>query len=585
MAAFFHHFQNWLGGRTPLFPDPSVLLELAVLLITGFAFARLARRFRLPVVTGQILGGIVLGHYVLRVFPDSGYAAFAPITDFALGLIGFSIGSHLDFRRLHNAGRRIFWIALTDMVVTPVLVYAGLRYLAGVSLEVSLVCAAIAIATSPGSTLHVVREKRARGPLTQTLLGVVALNNVLAIFAFYLVYCFILYPGGAGAFGSMQTMGRGLLLFAASLGIGSLIAAGVIFFTERRQTSISFLSVVFLSVVLSVGMSEALHLSGVLSSLVLGMLLANASRNREQLFSAFGALEDEIFGLFFILAGTHVNFHAIQTASLAGLLYIGIRFLGKFGAPFLGAVLGGAPKKLARQMAWVLHPTGGVAIGLVLLCERTKNLDEVAGTITAIVLSAVVVNEIFGPILTGLTIRRAGEQDQNRLRLMEFIQEEYILTNLHAADKWEALDQLATFLYQSHDCRNMPLAELKRSVMEREREISTGIGDGLAIPHAIIEQGPRIQGVIGVAPDGIDFEALDDEPVYIFFLVATPADNYQLHLHVLANIAKIFGHHPHIRDQIVKAKSAAEVFAILQAEEIQELNPFFDEWTEGEKFA
>ncbi|OQX70927.1 MAG: hypothetical protein B6D62_03185 [Candidatus Cloacimonas sp. 4484_275] len=125
--------------------------------------------------------------------------------------------------------------------------------------------------------------------------------------------------------------------------------------------------------------------------------------------------------------------------------------------------------------------------------------------------------------------------------------------------------------------REISLEDLKKSIVEREKEISTGIGDNLAIPHAIIEGGPKIRGVIGISRKGINFESIDGQPVHIIVLIATPKKNYDLHLHVLANIAKIFGHNPEIKNRLVQAKSPEEVFEILQSEEVENLNPFFEE--------
>ncbi len=106
-----------------------------------------------------------------------------------------------------------------------------------------------------------------------------------------------------------------------------------------------------------------------------------------------------------------------------------------------------------------------------------------------------------GPIFTGQALKRVGEADKDRIRLLEFLQEEFIMINLDNNDKWEALDILTEFLFRTHKCKEyMTLDELKNSVHERENEISTGIGNNIAIPHAIIKGGPRIMGVIGIHP-------------------------------------------------------------------------------------
>jgi len=117
------HLELWLHHKTALLGNPNSLLVLAILLIIGYIATKFARKLHLPAVTAQIVGGILVGHYVLNIFSDETFAAFSPITAFALGFIGFTIGSHLNFRKLHNSGKRILFIAFTDNIFTPLIVY------------------------------------------------------------------------------------------------------------------------------------------------------------------------------------------------------------------------------------------------------------------------------------------------------------------------------------------------------------------------------------------------------------------------------------------------------------------------------
>ncbi len=577
MQNFIDHLGNWLQHDTALINSPNPLLVLAVILIVGFVFSRLARKLKIPTVTMQILGGFILGHYVLNLFRDEAYVSFEPITNFALGFIGLTIGSHLNFRKLHNAGKRIILITLTDVILTPVIVFSALYWLAGLQFEISLLIAVIAITTAPGSTLHIVKEKRAKGIFTKTILAVVAFNNVLTILIFYIAYYFLYYRSAAHEFSLLGTIGNPLLLLMEALLVGGSVGYTVIYFTEKRKTTISFLTMVILAVIVTVGTSQLLHLSGILSSLILGMVITNFSKYKSVLFGAFKDIEIEVFTLFFVLAGTHLDIKVMAAAGFAGLILIISRLIGKTLGPFLGAHLANSIPIIKKNIGIALYPIAGVAIGLILLLENDPIFQVYSSEITAIVLTAVIVNELLGPVFTGKAIKNAGEEHKNRVRLMDFLQEEFIKIDITSHSKWEALDEMAEFMYKTHKVREISLQELKLGIIEREKEISTGIGDGLAIPHAIIDGGPKIRGVIGVSKDGIEFDSIDGKPVKLLFLIATPRKNYELHLHMLANIAKIFGHHPHITDQIIKARSSEEVFEILQAEEIEALNPFFED--------
>lgn len=577
MDSLFRQFTLWLSRKSSLFTDPTPLFVLAVILITGYVFTKISKKFKIPIVTGQIIGGIFLGKYLLNIFPTEAYESFVPISNFALGFFGLLIGSHLDFHKLHNAGKRIFLIFIFDALATPAIVFFSLYLLAGVDIIPSFLISAISITTAPSTTLHIIREKRAKGMFTKTILAVVALNNVMTILIFYAFYYYLFYNGATFHIDFINTIAKPALLLLEAILIGGIVGFSLIYITEKRKMKISFFILIILAVIFVSGISETFHLSGILSCLILGMILTNYSKHRQMLFGAFKEIEVEIFTIFFVLAGTHLDFSMMAIAKIAGITLIVSRLIGKTLMPTIGAYFAGSTKTIKKWIGIALYPFAGVAIGLVLIVENNNFFDEYSAHITAVVLTAVVINELLGPIFTGLAIKKSGEEHKNRIRLMDFLQEEFIKVDCEAKDKWEALDTLAAFMHKTHKMDDISLVDLKKSIVERENDISTGIGGNLAIPHAIIEGGPKIQGVIGVSRKGIEFDSLDDKPVHIIILIATPKQNYDLHLKVLANIAKIFGHHPHIKDQIIKSKSPEEVFEILQTEEIESLNPYFED--------
>ncbi|MEA2103559.1 MAG: PTS sugar transporter subunit IIA [Candidatus Cloacimonadota bacterium] len=574
----FSIFSQFFHRESALINNSNTLLVLAVILITGYIFTKIGEKLKIPTVTAQIIGGIVIGHYVLFIFPEQSYISFKPITNFALGFIGLLIGSHLNFWKLHNAGKRILSIALTDVVLTPIIVFISLKYVAHLSWEISLILSTISIATAPGSILHIIREKRAKGIFSKTLLAVVALNNVLTILIFYVAYYFIFYRRNISDLNIFYTLCKPLLLLLESIVIGGIVGFVVIYFSKKKKIQISFLSLVVLAIVVITGESELLHISGILPSLILGIVLTNFSHQQKTFFGAFKHIEKEVFTLFFVLAGTHLNFGAIKYAGYTGAIFIFARLIGKTVAPTLGATLAGSTQNIRKHIGFALYPIAGVAIGLVLLVNNSELFPIFASQLTAIVLTAVVVNELIGPILTGKAIKLAGEEHKDRIRLMDFVQEEFIKINLEAENKWDALNEMVIFMYKTHKIREISLKELQKSITKREKEISTGIGGNLAIPHAIIDEGPNIRGVIGVSQAGIPFDSIDEKPVHIIFLIATPRAYYDTyHLQMLANIAKIFGLHPNIKEKIIQAESPEEVFAIFQAEEVEKLNPFFED--------
>ncbi|MDP8231882.1 MAG: PTS sugar transporter subunit IIA, partial [Candidatus Zophobacter franzmannii] len=249
----------------------------------------------------------------------------------------------------------------------------------------------------------------------------------------------------------------------------------------------------------------------------------------------------------------------------------------KYVGARLGAQLAGAPQTVKKHIGFALYPMAALSLGLVTLTKNDSSFSQYASLINSIILTAIIFFDFLGPICTTWVLKKAGEINKDRLRLLDFLQEEFIIVNMKSKDKWESLDELTEFLYKTHRCRSISLKKLKEVVRAREKDMSTGIGNNIAIPHAIIEGGPRIQGVIGVSKEGIEFESLDGKPVNIIILIATPKEHYKYHLKALATISRIFGHNQQIKNQIIEANSAEEIFEIFQKEEVDQMNPFFEE--------
>ncbi len=577
MTIFLTHFKDWAAGNSVLIPGASPLLIVTVLLVIGIVFARLATLIKLPSITGQILAGVLIGHYALHFFEESAYRGLAPITNFVLGLIGLTIGSHLDFGKLHNAGKRIFFITLTDIIIVIPMIYFGMRFFTDVSPTVAVLIACIGGATAPGSVIHIVKEYKAKGILTKTVLACVALNNVIIILLYY--SCFYFFEGKAQGdeMNLLHMMAQPEIFLIKSVLAGGGTGLILLKIAKMGRKYFSFFSIVLIAVFISVGISETFHFSGLLSSLILGMIITNYSHYKNELFSAFSDLEEETYAIFFVLAGTHLDFAAMKAAGIAGIVFIAVRMTGKFIAPSLGAYLAGTSETIKKNIGISLFPLAGLAIGLVLILENDPALKGIYLQVNTIVLTAVVFYELTGPIFTGLAIKRAGEKGKNRLRLLDFLQEEYIKVDIEADNKWDALNEMCEFLYKTHRTKSVTLDELKKVVRKREEEISTAIGSNIAIPHAVINGGPQIQGVIGISQKGLDFDSLDGEPTHMIILIATPKDHYELHLKVLATVAKIFGHNPRIKELLIDAKTPERVFEILQNDDIDEMNPFFEQ--------
>ena len=358
--------------------------------------------------------------------------------------------------------------------------------------------------------------------------------------------------------------------------IGLCMALVLLWFTRRNSSLTYHFSSLIICLLLIAGVCRALQLPGFLSSMVLGFVVSNFSTKKHILLKSFANIEPGVFVLFFVLAGTHINFGMLRAAGIAGGAFVLARAAGKYLAPTLGAYLSNSSRSVKRWIGLALFPQAGIAIGLVLIVENQPLFAPFAYFLTAIVLGAVVVSEIIGPILTDMAIRGSGEVNKSRARLLDFLHEEYIMVGLQETDKWKALAELARFMHRIHAIREISEADLTKSIIEREHKMSTGIGEGLAVPHGMIEGGPKIRGVIGVSHKGIDYEAIDGKPVYLIVLIATPEAHYDQHIQVLAAVAKIFGQDPEIMNHIYRAKTAADIHEILQRGEPDAVNVFLE---------
>jgi mannitol/fructose-specific phosphotransferase system IIA component (Ntr-type) len=247
----------------------------------------------------------------------------------------------------------------------------------------------------------------------------------------------------------------------------------------------------------------------------------------------------------------------------------------------VGGVVSKTSRRIWSSIPLGLMPQAGIAIGLVVLLEGDPRIPrDITELVGAVVLAAVTINEIIGPFFTRAALRRAREAGLDRPRLMEFLQEEFILTDIQAEDKWDALAKLTDFFALTHNIRPRHRDKILASVVERERELSTAVGMGCAIPHGRIDAGSAVQGVLGICRDGIDFDAPDGAPVKLIVLIVTPKEHEKRHLEVMASLASMMSNEQ-VRERLVAAINANDAWEIIEHEEGRGYNYFLDELTEG----
>ena len=557
--------------------DPSPLLILAVVVVTGVVSGHLARMIRLPSVTGQILAGIVLGPSALRLFEAHAVHGLAPVTHFALAIIAVAVGSHLHLPRLKNARKRLLALFGAEITITPTIVFFGVVFLPGVDWTLALLLAALAISTAPATVLALVKEERAEGVFVKTLIAAVALNNLACITAFEVAHL--------TAQAWLDTDDDSLLLIllspARQIILATILGGGVALLLTMLSRNISnvksLATVSFAAILLTAGLADAFGISSLLSCLLFGFVLANLAPENEDIgHTVFDNFEGAIYAAFFTLAGMELDLRVAVAGGLVAGVVVVTRIMGKVSAAHVAMKIADAPAAVRRYLGVALVPQAGVAVGLVLVAQEDPTLGDMRQVLLAIGLTVVTVAEIIGPMSTRWALHRSGDAGRDRERIIDFIHEQNITTRLDGPDKESAIRQLVNLMIQSHGL-NVDREELLAQVLAREEEFSTCIGGGLAIPHAILPEGSVISGVIGISRDGLELETPDHRPVHCMVLLATPQDMRDRHLEVVGALARTIGHDHNLQHLLFGARSPAHVCEILRHEAFEEINVHIDE--------
>ncbi len=555
--------------------DP--LLIFSIILIGGMVGGWLAQKFHVPSITGNILAGVLIGPSVLGVVAEeTSIEQLRPLSTFAMGLIVVAIGAHLSYRRIHNALRRILSIAILEVLVCLAFVFLAVYWIAG-DVVLALLLGSLALSTAPGTNLAIVRESRGKGSYVKTLLSVVALDNILAIafFAFAQIVVADYYEAGLQNFSLARALLHPVALLIGSLAFGLALGKATEWAVVRH--SFHSFSTIFVAILLCTGLAKSLGLSPLLTSLFFGVYLGNSSRVVEEQIGALAPIEGLVYTIFFTLAGVTLHFNMLGQLGLLGVVFLVTRALGKSVGAMLGGVLSGSSRRIWVNIPLGLIPQAGVVIGLLVIMQSNPAIPrEMTSLVTTLVLAAVVLNEIIGPLTSRLGLQRAKEVNKDRRRLIEFMHEEFIKTDLKATDKWDALRQLCDFLVQTHRVDHVDPDELYRTVVEREKSESTAIGHGVAIPHGILDSGPAIQGVLGVFSEGLDYDAPDGRPVNIVMLIATPQDHRRQHLQVMASLAAMVSDEV-LRSRLVSAANANEAWEVIEEGETPTYNYFLED--------
>ncbi len=389
----------------PTLPQFNTLVYLGFLLIAGLLFGRLAKLVKLPNVTGYLVAGLLFGPYVLGVIPETTVASFSAVSEVALSFIAFNIGCGFKMSYFKKVGISPVIIAIFEAMVAVFLVQ-GCLIACGFDPAFSIILGAIAAATAPAATFMVIKQYNAKGPVTDTLMSVVAIDDAVALVAF--AFCVTIAKAMTGSADSLVLSVAkpfieifGALLLGSVLGL--LFKLPLRFFKKRSNRTIIMCGfVLFCS-----GIATQLGLSSLLACMMCGCIFCNISHESDSILGLADNITPPIFLLFFTLSGAQLNLKILPVVGIVGAIYIIVRVIGKFTGAWFGAKITRSSPTVSKYLGWTLVPQAGVAIGLTLVAQSV--VPEYAEQIRAVVLCGTLIYELIGPALTKIALTKAGE--------------------------------------------------------------------------------------------------------------------------------------------------------------------------------
>lgn len=384
----------------------NMLLSMAAAIALGLLLTRIAKKINLPNVTAYLVAGLAVGPYCLNLFDQDALAGVAQITSVALGFIAFSIGGEFKWESLKRVGTKAVIITLFQALAALALVDIVLLVF-GFDVPLSITLGAIATATAPAATLMVVRQYRAQGTMTNTLLSVVAMDDAvgLAAFSISLAIAQSLTSGAAPTLYNMLI--SPLLEIILSLVVGGLLGALLSFLMRFFRSRANRLSLMLAAVLAGVALADGYGLSSLLTCMAIGAAMVNLRDDSEMLVETIDRWTPPLFTLFFVISGAELDLHVLSTVGILGLLYILARSLGKYFGARVGASVVKSEPKIRKYLGLTLLPQAGVAIGMAQVV--ITKLPEYGAEIRAVVLCATLVYELIGPVITRIALERSGE--------------------------------------------------------------------------------------------------------------------------------------------------------------------------------
>lgn len=395
-------------------PVAMIIISISLMLFLGFLMTRLTKKLRLPNVTAYIVTGILIGPFCLNMIPDRVVAGMDFLPDIALAFIAFSTGEFFKLSTLKKNGLKVVVITILEALTASVLVFIITYFILGLNLPFSIVLAALASATAPASTVMTIRQTKAKGDFVETLLQVVALDDIVGLVAYSIAISVAVSSISGKAFSAMSII-KPILINLGIMALGGLFGffLKALIFQKRSKDNRLIISIALIFAFC--GVCAMLGVSPLLGCMSMSTVYVNLTDD-DKLFKQLNYFSPPLLLLFFVRSGVSFDLDSLIHASGAvgatpllviGVLYFVVRIVGKYAGAFVGCAVVGKNKKVRDYLGLALIPQAGVAIGLAALGARTLG-GETGNALQTIILASSVLYELIGPACGKLSLYLSG---------------------------------------------------------------------------------------------------------------------------------------------------------------------------------
>ena len=401
-----------------------IFFFLAVSLLLSILTSRGVSLLKAPLLLGYIITGAIVGIILDISIPVSNPWQFR-VDDYeivniiTLSLIGFGIGTELEYKELKKVGKTVFWITLFEATLTFIVVSLVISFLLHfsmgwkIAIPLGLLFGSFASATAPAGTVDVIKQYKASGSLVTTLYAVLGLDDIFALLIFTITLPVSIMLLGSDQLSIGGALFDSLIEVLLSIGIGSAVGYGLAYFGRRVHEKFMVTYLALGSILLMCAMAEQLNLSPILINMFAGIIVVN--RNKliaRKLNMALTEWSPPIYVWFFVLIGTRLDIHLIQEYWLLILLYIAATMVGKYNGAYLGAVVSKAPIKIRKYLGFTLLSQAGVAIGLSIAASKylmAEDYEDQAKLVTSVMTMTTFLIMMIAPNFVKYGLFKSGE--------------------------------------------------------------------------------------------------------------------------------------------------------------------------------